>query len=92
MGRHLIVILTGSPQLSCCECRTLSGVCWFVVCVTGALLKYHYTAGILESPVKTNGAIGRHEIVVLTGSPQLSHSECRTLIGVCYFVVCVSGE
>ena len=86
------MILTGSPQWSCSECRTVNGVCWFVVCVSGESMGYKYTACIPESPVKTRGAIERHKIVILTGSPQLSCSECRTLSGVCWFVVCVSGE
>ena len=88
---HNIVILTRSPQLSRSECRTLNGVCWFVVCVAGESMEYQYTACIPESPVKTRGAIGRHNIVILTGSPQLSCSEHRTLNGVCWFVVGVSG-
>jgi hypothetical protein len=92
MGRHIIAILTGSPQLSFSECRTLNGVCWFVVCVDGALVWYQYTVSTPESPLKTSGAMGRQLIAILTGSPQLSFSECNTLSGVCWFVVCVDGE
>ena len=92
MGRQLIAILTGSPQLSYSECRTLHGVCWFVVCVSGGSVGWQYTVCGPKTPVKTGGAIGRHFIAILTKSPQLSCSECRTLSGVCWFVVCVDGE
>ena len=62
IGRHFIAILTKSPQLSCSECRTLHGVCWFVVCVDGVFVGWSYTACTPELPVKTSGAIGRHFI------------------------------
>jgi len=91
IGRHFIAILTKSPQLSFSECRTLNGICWFVVCNDGVSVGWQYTACIPVLPVKTSGAIGRHFIAILTKSPQLSCSECRTLSGVCWFVVCNDG-